>query len=79
MDRRGVFQPLQRITTGQCQTLHEAALEVLERTGLRIFQDEALGLLAKAGARISDGNRAYIPARLVEQALSTLPRDGDPI
>jgi trimethylamine---corrinoid protein Co-methyltransferase len=74
VDRRGVFQPLQRITTGQCQTLHEAALEVLERTGLRIFQDEALGLLVKAGARISDGNRAYIPARLVEQALSTLPR-----
>ncbi len=73
MDRRGVFQPLHRITADQCQTLHEAALGVLERTGLRIFQHEAVEMFARAGARVTDGNRVHVPSRLVEQALNTVP------
>jgi trimethylamine--corrinoid protein Co-methyltransferase len=54
--------------------LHEASLEILERTGLRFFDDEAIALFRKAGAKISDGNLVHIPPHLVEQALQTVPK-----
>jgi len=63
-----------RLTPEQCQRLHNASLEILERTGVRLHEPAAVDLLEKAGARVSDGNRVRIPARLVEQALSTTPR-----
>jgi len=63
-----------RLTPEQCQQLHSASLEILERTGARLFNDEALALVCKAGAKVIEGNRVSFPARLVEQALSTAPR-----
>ena len=66
-----------RLTPEQCDRLHHASLEILERTGVRLYEPEALDLLKRAGAHISDGNRARIPARLVEQALATAPPPRD--
>ena len=63
-----------RLTHEQCQQLHNASLEILERTGARLFNEEALALVCKAGAKVVEGNRVRFPARLVEQALSTAPR-----
>ncbi len=54
--------------------LHEASLEILERTGVRLFEPEAVELVRRAGADVSEGNRVRIPARLVERAFSTVPR-----
>jgi len=63
-----------RLTREQCQQLHNAGLEILERTGVRLFNDEALALVRKAGAKVGEGNRVRFPARVVEQALSTVPK-----
>jgi len=63
-----------RLTPEQCQQLHNASLEILERTGVRLFNDEALALVRKAGAKVVEGNHVRIPACLVEQALSTVPK-----
>jgi trimethylamine--corrinoid protein Co-methyltransferase len=67
------------------KSLHFAALEVLRRTGVRFHHKEALRMLKAAGAFVSDGNLVRFPARMVEDALSTVPsrvimcdRDGDP-
>jgi len=57
----------------QLDEIHAATLEVMERTGSRIFDDGALALLKKAGAHISDGNRVRISPGLVEKALGTVP------
>ncbi len=57
------------------EKLHEACLEVLERTGVRFFLPEAVDILKKAGATVSDGNRVRIPPKLVEQALQTAPSE----
>ena len=73
------------LSDSQLQRLHLAALEVLRRTGIRFHHQEALDMLKKAGAFISDGNLVKFPARLVEEAIASVPcrvimcdRDGEP-
>jgi trimethylamine--corrinoid protein Co-methyltransferase len=62
------------LTDEQCQKLYWACLEILERTGVRLYDQEALDLLKKAGVTASDGNRVRIPSGLVEKALTTVPK-----
>jgi trimethylamine--corrinoid protein Co-methyltransferase len=50
-------------------------LEILERTGARLYHQPAIDVLSKAGARVSDGNRVRVPATLVERAFDTVPRE----
>jgi trimethylamine--corrinoid protein Co-methyltransferase len=65
---------IERLSTEQCTTIHDASLEVLARTGVRLHLAEAVEMLRKAGAQVSEGNRARIPASIVEKALSTAPK-----
>lgn len=62
------------LSAEQCRKLHNASLEILMRTGVRLFLPEAVSLLKKAGAFVSEGNRVRIPAGLVEKAFSTVPK-----
>lgn len=69
----------------QLQDLHLAALEVLRWTGIRFHHQEALDLLKKANAYVSDGNLVKFPAQLVEDAIASPPsrivmcdREGEP-
>ena len=69
----------------QIEELHFASLQILERTGVAFECQEAIDLLAEAGADVSDPNRVKIPSYLVEQALRTAAktitiytRDGEP-
>jgi trimethylamine--corrinoid protein Co-methyltransferase len=55
--------------------LHEASLEIMVRTGMRFFDQEALELFRKGGAEISDGNLVSIPSYLVEWAIQTAPKN----
>lgn len=64
----------QRLTLDQCQALHEAGLEIMERIGLRFDDEEAVTMFKKAGAWVSDGNVVHIPQRLVEWALDAAPK-----
>jgi trimethylamine--corrinoid protein Co-methyltransferase len=82
-----VFPSLQFavLSESQLQDLHLGALEVLRRTGIRFHHQEALDMLRGAGAFISDGNLVKFPARLVDDALASVPgrivmcdRDGGP-
>ena len=52
--------------------LHLSTLELLERTGVEVNEEEALRLLGESGCHIS-GNRVRIPSRLVKQALNSAP------
>lgn len=58
----------------QVQKIHAASLEILEGIGVRLDLSQAIDLLKKAGARVSDGNLVHIPPKLVENALSTVPK-----
>jgi trimethylamine--corrinoid protein Co-methyltransferase len=60
------------LSEDQIAQIHQATLEVLERTGVQITHPRAMDLLYSAGARV-DGERVYIPAWMVEEALRTAP------
>ena len=59
----------------QIEVLHNASLEIMERTGMRFFDREALDLFKKAGADISDENLVRIPSHLVEWARRSVPEN----
>jgi trimethylamine--corrinoid protein Co-methyltransferase len=59
----------------QIEVLHNASLEIMERTGMRFFDREALDLFKKAGAGISDENLVRIPSHLVEWARRSAPEN----
>lgn len=63
---------LEVLSTDQIEQIHLATLTVLERTGIRVTHAKALELLDGAGASVN-GDRARIPARLVEEAINTAP------
>lgn len=60
------------ISTEQIEQLHQATLELLERTGVQITHAKALELLDGGGARV-DGDRVYFPSWLVEEAIRKAP------
>ncbi len=57
----------------QLEELYLATLVLLERTGAEVHNQEALELLAAAGARVS-GQRVRIPPHLVQEALVSAPK-----
>jgi trimethylamine--corrinoid protein Co-methyltransferase len=63
-----------RLSTQQCERIHEASLAILERTGARLLEPEAVELLRAAGASVEGADRVRIPRELVARALETAPR-----
>ena len=67
------FSPrLSVINDEQIEQIHQATLEVLERTGIQITHPRALELLDGAGARV-DGKRVHMPGWLVEDTIRKAP------
>ncbi len=60
------------MTDDQCRLIHNASLEILERTGVLLYYQPAIDLLKKAGCYVEE-NRVRIPAHLVEWALRAAP------
>lgn len=65
---------LQVLTEDQKESLFLGALEILERTGVRVDHAEGLDLLSSAGAKVGEKQRVQIPSYLVEDALASAPR-----
>lgn len=59
-------------TEQQCEEIHLATLEVLERVGVVINHPKALELVKKAGAYVN-GERVKFPAALVEKCIRSAP------
>ena len=57
----------------QKDEIHQASLEILERTGILVYDQESLDLLKKEGCLIRDGKRVFIPGPVVEEAIRTVP------
>ena len=59
-------------TEEQCQEIHSATLEVLERVGVEIKYPKAIEILKKAGAYV-EGTRVKFPPALVERCIRSAP------
>ncbi len=72
------------LSDDQCEEIYLAALEVLDRTGITLLNEEARTILHDNGARV-EGERTYIPSFMIEKARVTAPssftiysREGEP-
>lgn len=63
-----------RLSQDQARKIHWASLEILERFGAKLHHAEAIDLLKKGGADVSDGNTVRIPSGMVEKAFSSVPK-----
>jgi trimethylamine--corrinoid protein Co-methyltransferase len=61
------------LSDDQCEELYSAALQVLQHTGFEVHSKDALDLLSDNGASVK-GNRAYIPASMVQKVLDAAPK-----
>ena len=62
-----------RLGRQECEKIHAATLEILERTGVDVHDEEARRILVGGGAT-ADGLRIRIPEVMVERALVQAPR-----
>jgi len=60
------------LSEDQIYAIHSASLEILERTGIKVHNLQALKILGEGGAYI-EGDRVRIPSVMVEWALRNSP------
>jgi trimethylamine--corrinoid protein Co-methyltransferase len=69
----GQYRPL---TDEHVLRIHDAALTVLERTGVEVVESECRQILESGGARVDAArNRVYLPRQMVDAALALANRD----
>jgi trimethylamine--corrinoid protein Co-methyltransferase len=69
------LQPRLRVLNReQALAINAAALEILEKVGFKMEHAGALEMLTDAGCKVSEGGRLKLPARLVEAALDSAPK-----
>jgi trimethylamine--corrinoid protein Co-methyltransferase len=73
MSEQAALPQLAMLGAEQCDAIHRASLEILRRTGVRVFHKEALDLLQSTEALVTDENLVRLPPGLVEWALSRAP------
>ena len=78
MPRRGAtlkIRPLEVLPDGKLDLIHQAVLDVLRETGVRMESAWALDFLAGHGCRVDrETQRVRFPAELVEACLAQAPR-----
>jgi trimethylamine--corrinoid protein Co-methyltransferase len=74
MPRSLAFPTFGLLDRSQCEMIHDASLEILRRTGVRVYHPEALALLRQAGASIVDENLVRMEPALVQWALDGAPK-----
>lgn len=57
--------------------IHQAALDILQQTGFKMEHKGVMKMLSDAGCTVLNGNRVKMPAKLVEEALSSAPKQFD--
>ncbi len=63
------------LSEDEIEAIHNASLEVLESTGIKVMSGKALDILKEAGAKVDYGkNLATIPRNLVAEALERAPK-----
>lgn len=70
---RNPFPPMPAFADDRIDAIHNAALDVLGRLGIKVLLPEARALYEHAGARV-DGEMVYLPSQLVEVSVALAPK-----
>ncbi len=70
---RNPFPPLPAFPDDRIDAIHDAALDVLGRLGIKVLLPEARALFENAGARV-EGEMVYLPRTLVEDRVAMAPK-----
>jgi trimethylamine--corrinoid protein Co-methyltransferase len=62
-----------RMGQQECEKIHMATLEILERVGVQVHDEKARALLVKGGAK-ADGIQVRLPEFMVSRALAAAPK-----
>jgi trimethylamine--corrinoid protein Co-methyltransferase len=65
---------LNYLSPAQAERIHAASLDILERVGALIDEEQSATLLRKAGVGRGESGTFHIPRKLVEWALSVAPK-----
>ena len=72
--RARCFPKFSMLTRDDCEFIHRTSLEILRRTGVRVYHEEALSLLKQTGAvAIEDTNLVRFQPGIVEWAIKQPP------
>ncbi|MCD4699973.1 MAG: trimethylamine methyltransferase family protein, partial [Phycisphaerae bacterium] len=73
-DYNSKVQPrVEFLNEDQVEAIHNAALTILEKTGIVVHCDKTVELLFSLGCKVFDKNRVCIPPYLVEEAVQSTP------
>ena len=73
---RNPYRPVEILDEEQVERLHQASLQILQEIGLDFFDDEALDLWRKAGARVDDsGRHAWLDGEMVLELVAKAPAE----
>jgi trimethylamine--corrinoid protein Co-methyltransferase len=62
-----------RLRPEECEAIHNASLEILERIGVQVHEARARQVLVSAGAR-AEGKIVRVPSFVVEEAIQSAPK-----
>ncbi len=70
------YKPIEVLTAEQVERIHDASLTVLEEIGMEFLSDEALGLLARAGADVDrETRRVRFDRALIAESVAHAPSE----
>ncbi len=72
------FEPLRLFSDDQVESMHLAAIGILERQGMRVLSPRGRSLLAAAGASVDESSQMVrLEGGLIAAALSSVPREAN--
>jgi len=70
------FAPVRMFSDDQIESMHTAALGILERFGMRVLSPRGRAVLAAAGARVDEASQMVrLDAAMVSEALASVPAE----
>src|SRR5580698_8381490 len=70
------FTPVRIFSDDQVQSMHEAALQLLERQGMRMLSARGRRVMSEGGATVDEATQMVrLERALVEKALTTVPAE----
>ena len=70
------YPPIEILSAGQLEMIHDRALAILERLGLKVLSEEALAIMEQAGCEVERGSGLVrFPRVLVESLIAKAPAE----